>query len=85
MNKTHAQTTFNSAVENVAARWARDFGHEGVNESYTETGFQDIPSEVIKALELENPWREFHDAVEARVAEIVEKADAEAGESTRWA
>jgi hypothetical protein len=67
MNKKEAQKIWNKEVKDTAKAWRSEFGEQALDPEWSATGFEDIPSEVIRTLELSDPWREFHDAVESKL------------------
>jgi len=67
MTKRQAEQRWNQEVNDTAKAWKSEFGDQALDLEWSAIGFNDIPGEVIRTLELSDPWTEFHEAVEKKL------------------
>lgn len=68
MQKSQAKKIWNAEVAKTASAWKSEFGNEALDAEWSATAFEDVDADAVEALGLDDPWREFHDAVESEVA-----------------
>jgi len=70
MTKKEAQRAFTQEVNATAHAWMTECGDDPLDTEWSGTAFEDIDSAILTALAMDDPWRMFHDAVQARIDEL---------------